>query len=47
MVRAVNRSQVAKEDQLSDRVYEYDREAGIIRQVPESARQKEEREAAR
>ena len=47
MVRAVNRTEVAKEEQLSDRVYEYDREAGMIRQVPESIRQKEVREAVR
>ena len=47
MVRAVNRAEVAKEEQLSDRVYEYDREAGTIRQVPESIRQKEVREAVR
>lgn len=47
MVRAINRSEVAKEDQLSDRVYEYDREAGKIRQVPESVKQKDVREAAR
>ena len=47
MVRAVNRAEVAKEEQLSDRVYEYDREAGMIRQVPESIRQKEVREAVR
>ena len=47
MVRAVNRAEVAKEEQLSDRVYEYDREAGTIRQVPESIRQKEVKEAVR
>lgn len=47
MVRAVNRAEVAKEEQLSDRVYEYDREAGTIRQVQESIRQKEVREAVR
>ena len=47
MVRAISRSEVAKEDQLSDRVYEYDREAGKIRQVPESVKQKDVREAAR
>ena len=47
MVRAINRSEVAKEDQLSDRVYEYDREAGKIRQVQESVKQKDVREAAR
>lgn len=47
MVRAVNHAEVAKEEQLSDRVYEYDREAGTIRQVPESIRQKEVKEAVR
>lgn len=47
MVRAINHAEVAKEDQLSDRVYEYDREAGTIRQVPESVRQKDIREASR
>lgn len=47
MVRAVNRSEVAKEDQLSDRVYTYDRETGKILQVPESMKQKEAREATR
>lgn len=47
MVRAINRAEVAKEDRLSDRVYEYDRESGKIQQVPESIRQKEVREAAR
>lgn len=47
MVRTINRSEVAKEEQLSDRVYVYDREAGKIRQVPESVKQKDVREAAR
>lgn len=47
MVRAINRSEVAKEDQLSDRVYEYDRVTKAIRQVPESVRQRDVREAAR
>lgn len=47
MVRAINHAEVAKEDQLSDRVYEYDREAETIRQVPESVKQKDVREAAR
>ena len=47
MVRTINRSEVAKEDQLSDRVYEYDRAAKAIRQVPESVKQKDVREAAR
>lgn len=36
MVREVNRCEVPREDVLSDRVYEYDREKGKIRQVPES-----------
>lgn len=36
MVREVNRWEVSREDVLSDRVYEYDREKGKIRQVPES-----------
>lgn len=47
MVREINRSEVAKEDQLSDRVYTYDRDAKTIRQVPESVKQKEAREAVR
>lgn len=47
MVRAINQSEVAKEDQLSDRVYTYDREAGKVLQVPESVKQKDTREAAR
>ena len=36
MVREVNRAEVAREEVLSDRVYEYDKEAQKIRQVPES-----------
>ena len=47
MVRAINQSEVAKEDQLSDRIYTYDREAGRVRQVSESVKQKDTREAAR
>ena len=47
MVRAINQSEVVKEDQLSDRVYTYDREAGKVLQVPESVKQKDTREAAR
>lgn len=47
MVGAINQSEVAKEDQLSDRVYTYDREAGKVRQVPESVKKKDTREAAR
>lgn len=47
MVRSINRSEVAKEEQLSDRVYAYDRAIGKICQVPESVKQKDVREAAR
>ncbi len=36
MVREVNRWEVPREDVLSDCVYEYDREKGKLRQVPES-----------
>ena len=36
MVREVNRTEVLREEVLSDRVYEYDREKGKIRQVTES-----------
>lgn len=36
MVREVNRTQVAREEVLSDRIYEYDKERGKICQVPES-----------
>lgn len=36
MVREVNRAEVAREEILSDRIYEYDKEHGKIRQVPES-----------
>lgn len=36
MVREVNRSQVEKMEQLSDRVYRYDKEAQKIVEVPES-----------
>ena len=36
MVRAVNRAEVAREEVLSDRIYEYDKEHGKICQVPES-----------
>lgn len=45
MVREVNREAVSREEFLSDRVYEYDREQKKIRQVPESI--KKEREAER
>ena len=36
MVREVNRAEVAREEVLSDRIYEYDKEHGKICQVPES-----------
>lgn len=36
MVRDINRTYVDKKDILSDRIYEYDKESGTIRQVPES-----------
>lgn len=36
MVREVNRTEVSREDILSDRIYEYDKETEKIRQVPES-----------
>lgn len=36
MVRDVNRDVVSKEEILSDRVYEFDKEKGRIKQVPES-----------
>lgn len=36
MVREVNRDVVSKEEILSDRVYEFDKEKGRIKQVPES-----------
>lgn len=36
MVRDVNRQAVSREEVLSDRVYEYDKEKGRILQVPES-----------
>lgn len=36
MVREINRNQVEKKEQLSDRVYCYDKEAQKIVEVPES-----------
>lgn len=44
MVREVNSTHVARQEILSDRVYEYDKEAGKIRQVPESMEQRRDRE---
>lgn len=44
LVREVNGTYVAKQEILSDRVYEYDKEAGKIRQVPESMEKRRDRE---
>lgn len=44
MVREINREQVAKEEVLSDHIYEYDKERGTIRTVPESKEKRRERE---
>ena len=41
MVRDINRTQVNREERLSDCVYEYDKEKSVIRQVPESVRRRE------
>lgn len=38
MVRDINQNHVRREEILSDRIYEYDRESGKIRQVPESVK---------
>lgn len=42
MVREVNRDMVSREEVLSDRVYEYDKELGRICQVPESIQKSRE-----
>lgn len=44
MVREVNRKEVAREEVLSDRVYEFDKETGRLCQVPESMERTKERE---
>lgn len=44
MVRMVNQAEVKREEVLSDRVYEYDRERQTIRQVPESIERRREAE---
>ena len=36
LVREVNQIEVSSDEVLSDRVYEFDREKGKIRQIPES-----------
>ena len=41
MVRDINRTQVDREERLSDCVYEYNKEKSVIRQVPESVRSRE------
>lgn len=40
MVRDVNRTEVRREEVLSDHIYEYDRESGRICQVPEPKERK-------
>lgn len=42
MVREINREEVLKEEVLSDRIYEYDKEPGTIRSVPESLEKRRE-----
>lgn len=44
LVRGVNKSHVSKQEILSDRVYEYDKETGKIHQIPESMEQRRDRE---
>lgn len=44
LVREVNATHVARQEILSDRVYEYDKVAGKIRQVPESIEKRRDRE---
>lgn len=36
MLREINQGYVEKDEILSDRIYEYDKESGKVRQVPES-----------
>lgn len=44
MVREINRQEVAREEVLSDRVYEFDKETGRLCQVPDSIERTKERE---
>ncbi len=44
LVREVNETQVDREEVLSDRIYEYDKSRGAIRQVPESIDRRREME---
>lgn len=44
MVREVNQKEVARDEILSDRVYEFDREKRQLRQIPESIEKEKEME---
>ncbi len=44
MVREVNKTEVARDEILSDRVYEFDKEKRRLRQVPESIEKAKEME---
>ena len=44
MVRDVNQKEVARDEILSDRVYEFDREKRQLRQIPESIEKEKEME---
>lgn len=44
MVREVNQTEVARDEILSDRVYEFDKERNQLRQVPESIEKGKEME---
>ena len=44
MVREVNQKEVARDEILSDRVYEFDREKRQLRQIPESIEKAKEME---
>ena len=44
MVRNVNQKEVARDEILSDRVYEFDKEKRQLRQIPESIEKAKEME---
>ena len=44
MVRDVNQKEVARDEILSDRVYEFDKEKRQLRQIPESIEKAKEME---
>ena len=44
MVREVNQKEVARDEILSDRVYEFDKEKRQLRQIPESIEKAKEME---